>query len=100
MTQIGMNKEFIDRIIDLTSRELKQKPIESLMGYVLEELGEFAAARAVERGDKNKELKESSLEESVDVVICALSLFYASGGTDDFLIEYGLKKLDKWETRI
>lgn len=63
-------------------------------------MGEYAAAKTVEKGVKKKELKENSLVESVDLVICSLSLFFASGGTLDELQKIGQEKLNKWEERV
>lgn len=71
-----------------------------LLRNTIEEIGEFAAALSCEDGIKQKELKETSLQESIDVVICALSLFYAKGGTNELLARYGQEKLNKWEKRV
>lgn len=59
-----------------------------------------AAAKTVEKGIKKKKLKESSLVESVDLVICALSLFFANGGKMANLCSIGQEKLNKWEERV
>jgi hypothetical protein len=69
----------------------------NLFYATMEEAGEYAAARLVEVGDKDKELRESSQSEAVDLVIGALSLFYANGGTDEQLEPMALIKLDKWK---
>ena len=96
-----MITELLNRTKGLTLADLaKNHSVDVLLNHTVEELGEFAKARSVEQGIKNASLTESTKEEAVDVVICALSLFYASGGDDEFLAEYGLKKLKKWEQRL
>ena len=71
-----------------------------LLRNTMEELGEYCAAVTITKGIKKKPLKETPQQEAVDLIICALSLFYAEGGTDEELAEYGLKKLKKWADRI
>jgi NTP pyrophosphatase (non-canonical NTP hydrolase) len=65
--------------------------------HTIEEIGEFAAAVTIEKGEKNKKCGESSISEAVDVVICALSLLYVQGGTTDDFITIAKKKLKKWK---
>jgi hypothetical protein len=67
---------------------------------ITDELGEYAAAKTVEKGVKKKKLKESSLVESVDLIICSLSLFFANGGRFADLVKIGQEKLNKWEDRV
>ncbi len=71
-----------------------------LLRNTMEELGEYCAARTITEGIKQKPLKETPRQEAVDLIICALSLFYAEGGTDIELAEYGIVKLQKWADRI
>lgn len=73
---------------------------DNLFACAVEELGEYAAARIVEKGRKKKKLKESSKVEAIDLTICALSLFFASGGTIDELTAIGTEKIKKWHDRI
>lgn len=92
---------FLDKVKKITKDDLKRnKSINLLLTHTIEELGEFANALTVEQGHKKKELKESSKQEAIDVVICGLSLFFASGGTKKELADYGMKKLKKWEKRL
>jgi len=92
---------FLDRVCQITLADLKTgHDLDYLFANAIEEMGEYAAAKTVEKGIKNKPLKETSKQEAVDVIICALSLFYGAGGTNEELAEYGMKKLDKWEARI
>lgn len=94
-------KDFLDNVRSVTKEDIKQnKSIDVLFANTVEELGEYAAARTIEKGIKNKELKESSKIESVDLIICALSLFYASGGTQEQLHKIGKRKLKKWAKRV
>jgi hypothetical protein len=93
--------EFIARVKCITDKDLlKNHSEELLFANTVEELGEYAAAKTVEKGVKKKKLKESSLIESVDLVICSLSLFFANGGKLDDLCKIGQEKLNKWEERV
>ncbi len=93
--------EFLDHTKKITLADLAGgHGIEYLLQNTVEELGEYAAARSVLQGTKTKKLKETPLQEAVDLIICALSLFYAEGGENEELAEYGLKKLNKWAARI
>jgi hypothetical protein len=83
-----------------TEEEMKLHGEELLFGCCVEELGEYAAARIVEKGFKKKKLKENSMIEALDLTICALSLFFANGGTIAELGTIGQEKLKKWEDRI
>lgn len=76
------------------------KTIDMLIRNTAEELGEFCKAVAVEDGHKKGTLAESSRCEAVDTIICALSLYFGRGGKMDFLTEYFVKKLSKWEKRV
>lgn len=76
----------------------KRDPNISLLS-LLEEVGELSTALTVEQGNKKRKLKESALEESVDVLICAADLFFSLGGNVSFLVKYGMKKLRKWEKK-
>lgn len=71
-----------------------------LLRNTTEELGEYCAAITISEGMKNKPLKETPRQEAVDLIICALSLFYAEGGTDEELATYGMVKLKKWSDRL
>lgn len=93
--------DFILRTATITKQDLDMNHSEELLfANTVEELGEYAAAKTVEKGIKKKNLKESSLVESVDLVICALSLFFANGGKFEDLSNIGQVKLNKWEERI
>lgn len=92
---------FLTEVRETTLADLeKNHDINLLFKNTVEEIGEFAKALTVEQGLKKKEINESSKHEAVDVVICALALFYARGGTDEELAQYGLKKLLKWKERL
>ena len=72
--------DFVIKTWMITKADLdKNHSVDLLFANTVEELGEYAAAKTVEKGVKNKELKESSLAESVDLIICSLSLFFANG---------------------
>lgn len=100
-----MLKKQFDKIQELTEIQL-QNPEESVytvLAHTNEELGEFCTAICVEDGAKvkgYKTLDESSSDEAVDVVICALSLFFARGGTIDQFNAVCDKKLPKWANNL
>jgi NTP pyrophosphatase (non-canonical NTP hydrolase) len=97
---VNMNK-FLKRVEDITQKDLaKNHSRDILFRHLVEEVGEYANAVTVEEGIKVKELKESSKVEAVDVVICALSIYFASGGTMKELVSIGNEKLNKWELRV
>lgn len=92
---------FLCRVKDITAADLaKNHSEDALFLNTVEELGEYAAAKTVERGIKDKDLKESSLVEAVDLIICSLSLFFLNGGTVEDLCKIGNHKLNKWESRL
>ncbi len=70
---------------------------EHLFRSLVSEVGEYAEAVEVELGIRNKPLEHSSKEEAVDVIMCAIGLFYLAGGSDEELAEIGLLKAAKWE---
>lgn len=93
--------EFLDRVHTITRADLEMNHSEDLLfANTVEELGEYAAAKTVEKGIKKKKLKESSLVEAADLVICSLSLFFANGGKLEDLCNIGQEKLNKWEERV
>ena len=101
MSQADKLSAFMNKVALATKDDLSiGETVDGLLRNTMEELGEYAAALTIESGRKNKNLKESSQQEAIDVIICALSLFYASGGKNKTLVEYGAKKLDKWRKRI
>lgn len=92
--------KFLNNIKDTTVRDLLKNTPDTLILNTVEELGEYAAARTIETGRKNKPLTESSKEEGVDLLICAFALFYMAGGTLEEFHEYGTTKLAKWQKRL
>lgn len=92
---------FLTKTRDITLRDLATgHGRDYLLRNTTEELGEYCAAVTISEGIKDKPLKETPRQEAVDLIICALSLFYAEGGTDEELAEYGMVKLKKWEDRL
>jgi len=92
--------KFMERVQRATFKDMEHKTIFELFASAAEELGEIANEMTIEEhtyGHDNKQVKEGVKGESVDLMICALALFFARGGTIDGLIAYGNKKLDKWE---
>lgn len=96
---------FVKRVEEITKADMAVgHGTDVLFRNHVEETGEFANAVTVEEGVKQKDLKENSVREAIDVVITALSLFFARisvlGGSAGFLPDYGMQKLDKWEKRV
>lgn len=92
---------FLNRILELTASAIESgDSIEDMLMSTTEELGEVAACISAEKGRKKKDLKEDSKVESIDVVICALSIYFAKGGKIEDIAEVGLAKLQKWEKNI
>ena len=97
--------DYHTRIKELTEFQLAQgQDHKDIVIHTNEELGEFCTAMAIEDGDVTKKYKdkpkETSAYEAVDVTICALSLFYARGGTKA-QFEYAVsQKLNKWENKV
>lgn len=101
MLLMNNTKNLLNRIKEITLADLeKNHSVDLLFQNTVEELGEYAAARIVEQGIKTKELREHSWAEAIDLTICALSLYFASGGSLETLCEVGNRKLDKWEARV
>jgi NTP pyrophosphatase (non-canonical NTP hydrolase) len=71
----------------------------SLFLHISEEVGEVATCLH-NKIRPRKQLKESSAEECVDVILCTIGLFYEQGGTDELFEKTVAKKLAKWEARI
>ena len=97
--------EQLERIRILSDKQLEDpdENIYTILAHTNEELGEFCTAICVEDGSSVKSyktLKENSEHEAVDVVICALSLYYSRGGKTEDLYKTMTKKLNKWESQI
>lgn len=90
------------KIKDLTKKQLKD-PSESkytILAHTCEELGEASRAMCVEdssRLKKHKQLDEPAKSECVDLAICAVSLFFANGGTVKEFEMIADAKLKKWQ---
>src|SRR5688572_2528730 len=93
--------EFVNRTKVATVADVVLgKNVWTMYASTISELGEYATE--VLREEKvpthaHKPVDEGTLGEGVDVVICALALYFIRGGTIEHLAEYGMKKLDKWE---
>src|SRR4051812_22480535 len=92
--------EWLEGIWGASLGQAQFRGAESLLNNTGGGLGGYAAADTIERGFKDKPLSESAREEAVDVVICALSLFFVKGGTVDELLERGPFKFAKWRARL
>jgi len=95
-------QELVFFIQDLTAKHLtlKDASINELISNTAEELGEFCQAHRVESGKKDKVLDEPAKNEAIDLTICALSLYFASGGTIDEFMEIASEKCNKWNDNI
>jgi NTP pyrophosphatase (non-canonical NTP hydrolase) len=88
------------RVATLTEKDLENKTVWQLLASTTEELGEFSRELQIEEGvfgNTYKELDEGTIGEAADVVICALTLYFARGGDLNRLADLINKKLDKWE---
>ena len=74
--------------------------IEDMLMSTTEELGEVAACISAEKGRKKKDLKEDAKIECIDVIICALSIYFAKGGKIEDIADVGIAKLQKWKKNI
>ena len=89
------------KIKDLTKKQLKD-PSENkytILAHTCEELGEASRAMCIEdssRLKKHKQLDEPAKSECVDLAICAISLFFANGGTVKEFELIADAKLKKW----
>ncbi len=93
--------DLISHTASITKRDMeKNNDEEFLFRCAVEELGEYSAAKTIEKGQKKKKLREGSKTEAVDLTLCALSLFFLNGGTLDELASIGQEKLQKWEDRL
>jgi NTP pyrophosphatase (non-canonical NTP hydrolase) len=72
---------------------------------LVEEVGELLANALAMTGSRNKSKSASASdaelrEESIDVLINALDVFYLMGGTDEELLRVARRKCDKWESKF
>ncbi len=94
---------FLLRSQEISLDDLKEKNVWHYLAAMNEELGEFCNELTIEEvvpGHLHKKVDEGTKNEGVDLVICALALYFARGGTIEHLAEYGLKKLGKWKDCI
>ncbi len=88
----------LERIQDITAEQLKDDEDQFYMlAAAGEEFGELALAIRVEAGMKDRELTEPAKNEAVDLMICAINLYFATGGKIEDLTSIMESKLDKWE---
>lgn len=88
------------RIEAATIEDLKHKTPQDLFVSTASELGEVATEMLIEQqvyGHKHKLPDEGVAGESIDLAICALALYYSTGGDNENLIRYAHKKVTKWE---
>ena len=97
-------RAFLERCRQLSIDDLSHtKTIFHFLASMNCELGEFAGELKIEDkvpGHGHRKVEEGTLGEGVDVVICALALYFGRGGTVEHLVEYGHKKLTKWEGNV
>lgn len=90
----------LQKLKELTDVDLENRSIFSLLASATEELGELSRELKIEEGEFGNTYKESdegSRLESVDLTICALSIYFARGGSIESLAEDMNGKLAKWE---
>ena len=97
-----MINTIFSKIKTLTQKQLKD-PTENkytILAHTCEELGEVSRAMCIEdssRLKKHKQLDEPAKSECVDLAICAISLFFANGGTHKEFELIAFNKLNKWD---
>lgn len=93
--------EVLLNIKSLTEIDLKRKSVFELLASMGEEVGEFSRELKIEERTYGNEYKkpgdENSRDEAVDMIICALSLYFARNGNTGDLGAMINKKLAKWE---
>lgn len=71
------------------------------LGYLVEEVGEISRTLLEDSGLKRKKNKETVLDETVDAIICSLSLYVKLGGAFDEDFQKRMdKKLAKWTKNL
>ena len=88
------------KIKELTTLDIQIYGKDNIFHCLVEEVGEYSAARIIERGIKKKPLRESAKIEAVDVVIMALSIYFAEGGLISELAGTAEQKMKKWESHL
>lgn len=94
--------ELLERIEAATYKDLTRKTPQDLFVSTGSEFGELATEMLIEQGvfgHTHKAPDEGVAGESVDLTICALALYYSTGGTTENFIKYGHKKIAKWEDK-
>jgi len=93
--------DFLNTTQQLTMRAIEGgDTVEDMLMSTTEELGEVAACLSAEKGRKKKDLKEDSKTECIDLVICALSIYFAKGGDPNDIAKIGMAKLSKWAENL
>lgn len=98
----GLNPKTIERIRDLTSKQMEDpnENVFTLLANTTEELGELSTAITAENKSKTKaykKLKEKASDEAIDLLICAVALYFETNGVDEQMDAIANAKLDKWE---
>lgn len=94
-------REFLAVTQQLTLRGMDAgDTFDDLLASAMSELGELADCIQVEKGRKDRELKEDSKVESIDLAICAFAVYFAKGGKIEDIPAIGLSKLAKWQLTI
>lgn len=92
----------VERICELTLKDLQNKTVFELLASASEELGELSRELKIAHrthGNSDKVADEGPRAEATDLAICALALYYAEGGTVEELEALLHNKLNKWQKR-
>ena len=92
--------KILNKIEKLTERDLRHKSISDLYLSAGEEFGELGRAIKVEQvvyGNQHKTLDEPAKSEAVDLLIMAVAIYFATGGSSKKLSKNLQKKLKKWK---
>lgn len=95
-----MQKQLLKRTLELTLEDLSRKTPHQLILSLIKECGELATETKILTkvyGNSHKISEEGADVETIDVIICLLSVYFAFGGTIEPLIKNIKMKPDSVE---
>lgn len=93
-------ESLLETVRRITLRDLENKSVFELLASASEELGELSRELLIEEntfGNRHKKTDEGSQAEAGDLVIAALAMYVARGGTYASFVELMDRKLKKYE---
>ena len=96
-----MDFEELFKKVEILTKKMDGNPsIMALVGFLAEEVGEVAQCETTRLGLKRKKIDEPIRTECIDVIICALRIYFTDGGTVETLQDDFKLKSDKWQGKI